>query len=174
VADISLENVALIGQQPLGVGQVVSGASTGVVARGQGEATPIRFELSVPSEIRSGIYRVTVIGTTTTGETVSTSLTLDVERAEVPVKVWAEPSSILFSRIGDRIPIRVLSKSADGSQRELTRSTQTSFTSGDRNVATVSAGGTVTAVGPGETTIKVHTQSEDLSVPVRLPGITSR
>jgi len=175
VADISLENLALIGERPLGVGQVVSESSPGLVTRGQGEATPIQFKLSVPSDIRAGIYSVTVIGTVASREIVSDSLTLDVEWAEDPVKVWTEPSSMIqFYHIGDRIPIRVLGRFADGSQRELSRSTKTSFTSDDPDVATVSAGGFVTAVGPGKTSIEVHTPSENLLVPVRMNDMTSR
>jgi Bacterial Ig-like domain (group 2) len=166
-ADYSVEKLALFGQHPLGVGQVFSGG-VGVVARGQGELRPLQFVLRIPKEIQPGIYRVTAIGRVSDGDVESEALTLDVEKAQEPVRIWAEPTSIQFTRSGDRIPLRVLGAFSDASNEELTKSTKTTFASADPRVATVGAGGMVTALAPGKTTIQVHTPTSDYSIPVRV------
>src|SRR5579871_3877585 len=66
-ADVSLQKVALIGQQPLGPGIVVSEPAPGIVARGQGEFRPIRFQVTIPAQIRPGIYHLTAMGATSSG-----------------------------------------------------------------------------------------------------------
>jgi hypothetical protein len=168
-ADASVEKLALIGQRPLGVGQVLSGGAPGIMARGQGESRPIQFQVRIPANTRPGTYRVTAMGRVAGGDTESEAVTIDVEKSEEPVRIWAEPSLIRFERVGDEIPVRVLGAFADNSNEELTRSSKTSFTSADPRVATVSASGMVTAVGPGKTTIQMRTPSSDYSIPVRVP-----
>ena len=91
---------------------------------------------------------------------------LDVEKAEEPTRIWAKPSTILFSRAGERIPLRVLGAFGDGSQETLTKSSKTIYTSADPRVATVSADGLVTAVASGKTSIQVRTVTHDFSIPV--------
>jgi hypothetical protein len=166
-ADYSVEKLALIGQHPLGVGMVLSGAAPGIIGRGLGEGRPMQFTLKIPTEIQPGIYRVTAIGRTSSGDVESQALTLDVEKPE-PSRIWAEPTLLHFTRIGDRIPVRVLGAFADGSSDELTKSTRTSFQSANPSIATVSAEGIVTAASPGKTTITVRTPSLHYSIPVRV------
>ena len=160
-ADSSVAKLALLGQHPLPVSQVV--------APGLGVAQPFEFQLKIPSDIRPGPYRVTAIGSLAGGEPVSESLVLNVEKAEEPTRIWAKPSTILFSAAGERIPVRVLGAFGDGSQEALTKSSKTTYTSADPNVATVSADGLVTAVGPGKTSIQVRTPTHDFSIPVTVP-----
>lgn len=167
-ADYSVEKVALVAQHPLGVGQVVSGGAPGVVARGLGEMRPLRFALRIPSGTQPGSYRVTAIGTSSGEDVESDAVTLDVERAQEPVRIWTEPSLVRFTQTGDQIPVRVLGAFGDGSSDELTKSSKTSFASGDPGVATVSADGVVTAVASGKTTITVRSGSLSYSVPVRV------
>src|SRR5208282_5906210 len=107
-ADYSMEKLALMGQRPLGIGQVVSGGAPGIIARGQGEMRPLQFVMTIPTEIQPGIYRVTAIGTTSGGDVESDALSLDVEKSQEPVRIWAEPALVQFTRTGDRIPVRVL------------------------------------------------------------------
>ena len=99
----------------------------------------------------------------------SEAVTIDVEKSEEPVGIWAEPALIQFARVGDEIPVRVLGAFADSSNEELTKSSKTAFSSADPRVATVNASGMVTAVGPGKTTIQARTPSSDYSIPVRVP-----
>jgi hypothetical protein len=155
-ADSSVEKLALLGQHPLPISQVV--------APGLGVTRPIEFQVRIPTDIRPGSYRMTATGSLAGGETVSESLALDVEKAEEPT----QPSTILFSRAGERIPLRVLGAFGDGSQETLTKSSKTIYTSADPRVATVSADGLVTAVGTGKTSIQVRTMTRDYSIPVRV------
>jgi hypothetical protein len=167
-ADASVEKLALIGQHPLGVGRVVAGGAPGIIARGQGESRPIQFQVRIPVDIRPGVYRVTAMGRISGGDVESEAVTIDVEKSEEPVRIWAEPSLIQFAHVGDEIPVRVLGIFAGGSNEELTKSTKTVFISADPRVAAVSASGMVTAVGPGKTTIQARTPSSDYSIPVRV------
>lgn len=168
-ADASVEKLVLIGQHPLGVGRVLSGGAPGIMARGQGESRPIQFQVRIPTDAHPGTYRVTAMGRVSGGEVESESVTIDVEKSEEPVRIWAEPALIQFAKVGDEIPVRVLGVFADSSNEELTKSSKTAFTSADPGVATVSASGMVTAVGPGKTTIQAHTPTSDYSIPVRVP-----
>jgi large repetitive protein len=168
-ADASVEKLALIGQHPLGVGQVIAGGAPGIMARGQGESRPIQFQMRIPRDTQPGIYHVTAIGRVSGGDVESEAVTIDVEKSEEPVRIWAEPALIQFARVGDEIPVRVLGAFADSSNEELTKSSKTAFSSADPRVATVNASGMVTAVGPGKTTIQARTPSSDYSIPVRVP-----
>jgi Bacterial Ig-like domain (group 2) len=168
-ADASVEKLALIGQHPLGVGQVLAGGAPGIMARGQGESRPIQFQVRIPADTQPGTYRVTAMGRVSGGEVESEAVTIDVEKSEEPVRIWAEPALIQFARAGEEIPLRVLGAFASGSNEELTKSSKTAFSSADPRVATVSAAGIVTAVGPGKTTIQARTPSSDYSIPVRVP-----
>jgi Bacterial Ig-like domain (group 2) len=168
-ADASVEKLVLIGQHPLGVGRVLAGGAPGIVARGQGESQPIRFQVRIPVDAQPGNYRVTAMGRVSGGDVESEAVTIDVEKSEEPVRIWAEPALVQFTKVGDEIPLRVLGAFAAGTNEELTKSSKTAFTSADPRVATVSASGMVTAVGPGKTTIQARTPTSDYSIPVRVP-----
>jgi hypothetical protein len=164
-ADQSVQKLALLGQHPLPVSQVV--------APGLGVASPFQFQVKIPTNIRPGPYHVTAIGTLAGGETVTDALLLYVEKAEEPARIWAKPATILFSHVGERIPVRVLGAFADGSQETLTKSSKTTYTSADPNVASVSADGLVTAVGPGKTSIQVRTTTRECSIPATVANGSS-
>lgn len=157
-ADSSVEKLALLGQHPLPISQVVP--------PGLGVARPFEFQVRIPTDIRPGPYHVRAIGLIAGGETVAESLVLNVEKADEPTRIWAKPSTMLFSHAGERIPVRLLGGFADGSQETLTKSSKTLYTSSDPNVATVGADGLVTAVGPGKASIQVRTLTRDCSIPV--------
>ena len=167
-ADASVEKLALIGQHPLGVGRIVSGGAPGIVTRGQGEFRPIQFSLLIPVDTQPGIYRVTAMGRVSGDDIESEAVTVDVEKSEEPRSIRTEPAVIHFEHVGDQIPVRVLGTFADDSREELTKSSKTTFTSADPRVATVTAGGVVTAVGPGKTSIQARTASADYAIPVRV------
>jgi hypothetical protein len=168
-ADASVEKLVLIGQHPLGVGRILAGGAPGILARGQGESQPIRFQVRIPADTQPGTYRVTAMGRVSGGDVESEAVTIDVEKSEEPVRIWAEPALVQFTKVGDEIPLRLLGAFAAGTNEELTKSSKTAFISADPRVATVSASGMVTAVGPGKTTIQARTPTSDYSIPVRVP-----
>lgn len=167
-ANSAVLNLALIGQNPLGMARLASDGTVGFVAHGQGEGHPLQFLLTIPNAIQPGTYRVTAVGRTSDGVVESNALALDVERPDEPTRIWAEPSIIQFTHLGDQIPLRVLGAFADGSQAELTRSSNTTFASADRRIVSTTAGGMVTAVAEGRSSVLVRTPSADYSVPVRV------
>jgi hypothetical protein len=167
-ASSEVEKLVLIGQHPLGMARPAFNGTAGMVAQGQGEGHPLQFLLTIPNTIQPGTYRVTAIGRTSDDVVESNVLALDVERSDQPTRIWAEPSIIQFAHLGDQIPVRVLGSFADGSQAELTRSSNTTFASADPHVASIAASGMVTAVEEGRTSILVRTPSADYSVPVRV------
>ena len=167
-ADSAVQKLVLMGQHPLGMARLAFDGAAGMVAQGQGEGHPLQFLLTIPAAIQPGTYRVTAVGRTSGGAVESNALALDVERPDKPTRIWAEPSIIQFTHLGDQIPVRVLGVFADGSQAEMTRSSNTTFASADRRIASITAGGMVTALGEGKTSILVRTPSADYSVPVRV------
>jgi len=167
-ADSAVQRLLLMGQHPLGMARLAFDGAAGIVAQGQGEGRPLQFLLTIPTAIRPGTYRVTAVGRTSAGIVESSALTLDVERPDEPTRIWVEPSIIQFTHLGDQIPLRVLGAFADGSRAELTRSSHTTFASPDPRVASVTAGGMVTAIREGRTSVLVRTPSADYSVPVRV------
>jgi hypothetical protein len=167
-ADSAVQKLVLIGQHPIGMARLAADGTAGMVAQGQGEAHPLQFLLSIPTAIKPGTYRVTAVGRTSAGSVESNALAIDVERPDQPTRIWAEPSTIQFTHVGDQIPLRVLGAFSDGSQAELTHSSNTTFASSDPRVASITADGMVTAVGEGRTSILVRSPSADYSIPVRV------
>jgi hypothetical protein len=168
-ADAAVQKLVLTGQNPLGMAPLASaGGGAGIVAEGRRLGDPLQFVLTIPTAILPGTYRVTAVGRTADGVVESEALALDVERPDQPTRIWAEPSIVQFTRIGDQIPLRVLGVFSDGSQVDLTRSSSTTFASADPHVAAITARGMVTAVGEGKTSILVRTPSSDYSIPVRV------
>lgn len=167
-ADPAVQKLVLMGQHPLGMARLAIDGAAGIVAQGQGEGHPLEFLLTIPTAIQPGTYRITAVGRTANGTVESNALALDVERPDQPTRIWAEPSIIQFTRVGDQIPLRVLGAFADGSRAELTRSSNTTFASADPRVASITAGGMVTAVEEGRTSILIRTPSADYSIPVRV------
>lgn len=167
-ADSTVQKLVLTGQHPLGMARLAVDGAAGFVAHGQGEGHPLQFLLTIPNAIQPGTYRVTAMGRTSGGAVESKALALDVERPDEPTRIWAEPSIIQFTHLGDQIPLRVLGAFADGSHEELTRSSNTTFASVDPRVASITVRGMVTAVNEGRTSILVRTPSADYSIPVRV------
>lgn len=167
-SDSTVEKLVLMGQRPLGMARLVSDGVAGIVAQGQGEGHALQFLLTIPAAIQPGTYRVTAFGRTPSGIVESKPLVLDVERPDQPTRIWAEPSIIQFTHVGDHVPLRVLGAFADGSQAELTRSSNITFASTDPRVASITSAGIVTALGEGKTSIVVRTPSADYAVPVRV------
>jgi hypothetical protein len=135
--------VGIIGQGPLGVCDLVTGP-------------PFQCSMQVPSDISLGTYAIAAVGVDTSGnETDSAPITVDVERSDMPLSVTTDVPQIELP-VGGSYALRVIGTYSDGSVLELTSSTQTTYVSQAPSVATVSADGQITAVGPGSTQIVVN------------------
>jgi hypothetical protein len=138
------EQVVIIGQDPLGF----IGALT--------KSSPYRFSIPIPSDLTPGKYTLTANGAIARGVgATSDPIFIDVERPDRPTSLKIEPSNLDMD-VGDQSVLRVIGTYANGSEVDLTTSTQTTFVSRMPSVVTVSGDGLVTAVGPGSTRILIN------------------
>ena len=146
----TFSDVTIIGQTPFGSSdQALS-------------APPYQFTIEVPGSISPGQYTLTAVGITSSAFIYSTPVLVDVERPDSPVSISTEPS-LLSLYPGQMGYLRVIGTFSDGTSLDLTQSTTTTFSSSATTVATVSAFGIVTPVGPGSAQILIN---GSVSVPV--------
>jgi len=161
-ANARFEGVAVVGEGPIGISTTLA---TGV---------PGQFTLDVPADIACRRYIVTADGTTAAGQDVSTSVTIDVERSDMPTSIRAAHPSIGFEAPGASVPIRILGSFTDGKVLDVTRSTNVVYESSDPTVATVSSSGEVTALAAGDAVITVtygpQAQNIIVTIPVNVPA----
>ena len=139
-------------------------------------SSPYQFTFTIPAKAAIGVHFLTASGGRT-GQTPGKSLPLHlhVEPSLAISSIKVEPDVITFRSAGDRIPLRVAGTFADGSVLDITKSTGTTYSSGDTTAVTVDSTGIVTAVGPGKlglTPVLVHHGNQTFSVQVstkRLP-----
>ena len=156
-ADPSVTNIFVTTQSPLPAAQPTS--------------NPAQFTLTLPTNIDPGIYSIGAVGYTTSSDVEAAPVLIDVERADAPTSLTIQPISLQLQGAGDQVPISVWGTYSDGTNLFLSNSTQLSYNSNAKTVATVSgqlsanAQGTLpsvapltaTAVGVGQTTIWVET-----------------
>ena len=136
------------------------------------------FALAIPAAIDPGPYAITAVALDFSNNLInSQSITLSVERSEVPIQLQVEPTAIRFPFAGEQLGLTVQAQLTGGSIADITRSTQTTYASADNLVATVSGDGLITAVGQGSTdrtTITVEYRglmaTVSVSVPHNIPG----
>ena len=139
----SVSNVAIVGEDPLGFSQKTNG---------QG----MQFLLTVPSNTTVGSYNVTAMGTGDGGSLVaSPPISLQVDLPKSRFTITTEPSVLRFDAPGETMPLHVIGRFANGSQSDMTESTQIRYSSKNPQVATVDDQGIVTAVAVGKTYISV-------------------
>ncbi len=98
-----------------------------------------------------------------------TSITVDVERPDMPLNLWAQESGIFFEALGEEHRVMVSGVFPDGSDLELNESCCLSFSSSDAKVATVTDDGVVTAIGPGHAFITATYRQGDYNVQLSIP-----
>jgi hypothetical protein len=137
-------------------------------------SAPASFSILIPQSTRPGKYMLTAWGTTTANQLQAFApITIDVERADLPTSLSADNTRIDFESQGERAPLRIAGKFADGSLVDLTVSSNLAYTSSNTSVATVDNNGVVTAVATGTASITATygqgTQSVRVSVAVTVP-----
>ena len=147
------EMVVVVGQDPIGSAQVLS-------------APPYEFSIEIPSGISLRRYTLTAEGTVGPGQGAdSDPISIDIERSDTPDSVTVSPS-LLILRPGDPGFLFVDATYADGTTPDVTQSTQITYVSDTPAVATVTADGRVTAVGPGSANIAITYGGSSITVPV--------
>jgi hypothetical protein len=149
-----------------------------------GTISPLPGELSmqIPMDIDLGSHTLTVEGTPKSGkEPVSATVEIDVERPDFPASMSANFPGIQFDSPGEQIRLEVLAQFFDRttvpiktSTHSITESSRISFSSANRDVATVDSSGQVTAVAPGSGLITVKYTLGDnklsIGIPVQVPN----
>lgn len=77
------------------------------------------------------------------------------------------PSELIFNKIGDSIPLRVVAHWTDGTQEDVTELTR--FKTNDETVANVSVTGLVTCTGKGDSHVVASYDNGVVPVPMMLP-----
>src|SRR5258706_11464279 len=140
------------------------------------ESPPWSFTLTIPKDdgVSGGasllgkhpVYAdFALVGQRETGA----SIIVDVERPDMPIKLWTQNSSILSETFGEKERIIVSGVFSDGTDLDLNESCCLSFTSSDENVAAVDSNGMVTAVGPGHAFITAMYRHGDQHVQLPIP-----
>lgn len=134
---------------------------------------PGQFSVMVPGDAACRKYTLTAMATTEAGESAAASIQIDVELADMPGRVYARLPELVFDADGDTSALTLLAGFFDGSVLDVTQSTRVAYASSDPAVATVDAGGVITAVGPGyaEVTATYGPPEANLGavIPVQVP-----
>jgi hypothetical protein len=131
---------------------------------------PYIFSLAIPNGT-VGQKTITAAGITPSGTMIfSPSVTIDCEPAAPVTALSLNLNEISFDFTGDQVELTVEGKLADGSSVNLTQSSNTTYSSGNIAVATVTTSGLVTAVGPGTTTITALNGGQIAAATVSAPN----
>jgi len=130
---------------------------------------PYEFTIPIPPGTPPGKYPLTADGGIAPGQRVaSKTITIQVEPADSPLQLRAEPSQLQLTT-GGKGYIRVFGVFADGKAIDLTPSEQASFSSDAPGAASVDATrGIVSALAPGSAHIKITYRNSSVVVPVTI------
>lgn len=160
-AGATFAQVDVIGESPIGMSTVAA-------------SVPTQFSIAIPSDIAPGQYRLTAEGTTVAGQDAhSASITIDVERPDLPNSLSSLLSGIILQTPAQTTPFIVLATFSDGSVLDVSGSPYLTYSSANTSVATVDTNGMVTAVAPGNgfitATYTLGGNNVQISVPVSFP-----
>ena len=111
---------------------------------------PYRFPVKIPAsaQIAAGTYTLNATGVISPGQSLdSPNISMDVEPATAITAIRLSTKSITFQEVVGKSPLMVWGTFADGSVMDITKSSRTTYSSGNPKIATVSSTGVVTAVG---------------------------
>jgi len=135
-------DIYVISPYPIGFGTPVAGS-------------PNQFSLQIPISTTPKGYTLTAVGVAG-GVAVSNQITILVQRADSPVSLRVQPSTLQVP-VADTTYLEVWGTYSDGTVYELSQAPNIAYTSSNPSVATVGgAAALVTAVSPGVATISVN------------------
>lgn len=144
--------------------EVAAGSSfthVGVIAENIGfspakSSPPFDFSFVIPNNL-VGPKKLTALGIIRPGEGLfSRSVTINIEPAAALSALKVSFTRINFKYPGQQLPLHVDGVFTDGKVLDITKSSQTTFSSENGGVATIDPTGLVTATGPGSTNILVR------------------
>jgi Big-like domain-containing protein len=135
---------------------------------------PAQLSMSIPETVALRKYHLMATGGTNGGQVLySNSVTIDVERPDLPIQLTNLQGRIVFTGITGPSPLTVYAKFPDGANLDVTESSNLAFASSNPAIATVDANGMVKPVGQGSTTIIATYvqagQRVSVSIPVTIP-----
>jgi hypothetical protein len=149
-------------------------SSVGIVAPGYVnrdyvlKSPPYRFSFTVPpipsKGIAPGLEPIGAMGSTASGP-VFAQVSIDIERPDSPRKITVDHSRLELP-VGGKLPIAVFGTYGDGTEVNLSRSTETTYQPASAGVVTLGSEGQVTALAPGSTTIVVRHRDQQAVVRV--------
>jgi PKD domain/Dockerin type I domain len=130
-----------VAADPLGIPELQSGTG------------PYTFSLTIPTTL-VGSVQLTAVALTATNQNISSeTITVDVESATPPVLLTSDYLLFSFSYTGEQRATSWHALFPDGTELDVTKSSNISFSSADPTVARIDSTGLVTAVGGGFTTV---------------------
>ena len=159
-ANVAFLGVGVMAESPIGMSDIAS-------------ELPARFSLNIPGDIACRRYHLTANGRTATGQDVEASVTIDVERPDMPSSIKATLSSLIFEAPGGYVPLRLMGTFPGGNVLNVTQSSYVVYTSSNPAIATVTTWGQVTAVAAGDAVITATygppAQGITATIPVHVP-----
>jgi len=150
--------IGLIGESPLGISDLA-------------KSLPAEFSYEIPKDISCHKYLITVDAVVdSTNANMTTHIEVDVEPAELPVRLEPNIPQLYSLEVGSEFPLIISGEFKDGTCLDLRWSTYVKYISTDTRVATVDWQGQVMGVAPGRTTIRIvyglDERKRELLVPV--------
>jgi hypothetical protein len=108
----------------------------------------------IPKTVPPGRYELTAMGLAST-DVESSPVSIQVERADSATELFIQPDLLTFAELGDKLPLRVSARFADGSILDVTHSRKVTFTPKNPEIVRVDDWGMASAVGPGQTFVMV-------------------
>ena len=114
-------------------------------------------------------YPLTAFGVTTSGSESFATITIDVERSDLPVEITPAVREIIFQAEGERDAIDLAARFDDGAEHSVGRSSRVAYESSDPTVATVDSAGIVTGVAEGEADVTATYGPPDAGISATIP-----
>lgn len=157
-AGATFSQVDVVGGDPIGASDIAT-------------AVPTQISLTIPTDIPEGQYVLIAEGTTSSGQDAeSAPITIDVERTDLPVGLTTLVSEVVFDKAGQTMPFIILAEFNDGTELDVTRSSNLAFLSSVTSVATIDANGIATGVCAGTSTLTATYTVGGSSVQVSIPA----
>lgn len=115
---------------------------------------PNQFEMLIPKTVPPGRYNLTAVGLAST-DIESSPVSIQVEREDSAIELFVQPPLLSFAELGDKFPLRVSARFADGSILDVTHSRKVTFTPKNPEIVTVDDWGMAIAVSTGQSSVLV-------------------
>jgi hypothetical protein len=155
--DLALKGVVVLGE-PIGFSNVAT-------------SLPAHFSLTIPSRTSCRQYKLVAIGTTLSGQELSSNQVLiDVEPSGLPVSLSPLMPAVEFDNLGETFPVKISGNFSDGSVLDVTESSNLVYSSSNNDVVTVDNFGMLTARGVGAASVIANYGGKRrVSIPVTIP-----